>query len=67
MKQCLKLHIGGFDIILRQLGIDRFTVQYGKQKTGPFRYADAAKELGQCIMHGLSCEGRVDNREAGDA
>lgn len=38
-----------------------FTVTYGlHQKTG-LGYAMAARELGECLFHFLSCEGKIDN------
>ena len=50
-------------IRLEQQGVDRFTVVYGLQVKKDLTYADAASELGACIMHALACEGRLDNSE----
>lgn len=46
---------------LYQNGKDKFTVEYGLQVKKGLDYADAAKELGQCLMHALACVGRLDN------
>lgn len=53
-------------ISLRQKGVDRFTVQYGKQIESDLNYAQAAAKLGQAIMHALTCQGKLDNREIGE-
>ena len=50
-------------IELRQQGRDRFSVRYGLQLKTGMPYADAAAELGECIMHNLACDGLLDNRE----
>jgi hypothetical protein len=55
-----------FKIKLEQNGFDNFTVVYFKQITRDLNYAQAAHELGECIMHALACEGRLDNREPGE-
>jgi roadblock/LC7 domain-containing protein len=52
--------IAGYTIQLRKRSANSFTVVYGKQVKPLLSYADAAKELGQCIMHALACEGRLD-------
>ena len=54
------------DITLRQVGVDRFTVIYGKQIDKDLNYAEAAEMLGEVIMHALSCQGLLDNREKGE-
>ncbi len=54
------------DITLEQTGIDKFTVTYGKQVTKGLTYAQAACDLGECIMHSLVCENRLDNRLPGE-
>lgn len=36
-------------------------VTYGKQIKSNLTYAQAAKELGECIFHHLACEGKLDN------
>lgn len=56
-----------FPVALLQTGVDRFTVQYGLQiKTG-LNYARAAAEYGECVMHALACDGRLDNRTKGES
>lgn len=65
-KQCFAVKLAGFPIKLQQQGVDRFTVVYGKQTKKDLAYADAASELGGCIMHALACEGNLDNSERGE-
>lgn len=65
-KNCITLDNLAFPISLDQTGIDKFTVTYGKQVRRGLRYADAASELGACIMHALACEGNLDNRQKGE-
>ena len=57
---------GAHDIALDQQGKDRFRVTYGVQVKEGLTYAEAAKELGVCIMHALACDGRLDNRSRGE-
>lgn len=52
-----------FKIKLEQNGRDRFTVTYWLQVERDLTYAIAAQRLGEAIMHALSCDGKVDNRE----
>lgn len=63
-KLCWKATIC-WDITLHQTGRDRFIVQYGAEV---FKgdYAAAAHRLGECIMHALACEDKLDNREKGE-
>ena len=57
----------GPDMIeLRQQGVDRFSVRYGLELKTGLNYADAAAELGACIMHKAACDGALDNREPGE-
>lgn len=37
-----------------------FVVVYGKQITRCRDYAHASKQLGECIMHALACDGWLD-------
>lgn len=60
-KICLELNDLPFGITLSQTGIDKFTVQYGKQIKERLNYHNAALELGSCIMHALACDGKLDN------
>ena len=34
-----------------------FAVVYGLQLTAPLTYSQASQELGECLMHALSCQG----------
>lgn len=54
-------------IELQQTGFDRFTVVYGLQVKTGLSYAQAATELGGCIMHMQACEGQLDNRTRSEA
>ncbi len=52
--------IAGYNVQLRKRSANNFTVVYGKQTKSSLTYADAAKELGECIMHALALEGKLD-------
>lgn len=49
---------------LDQQGPDDFTVTYGKETRAGLSYGEAARQLGQAILHWLSCEDVIDNRDA---
>lgn len=51
--------IAGFKIRLWKFRPDSFGVEYGAQLNISLDYGQAAKELGECIMHALACEGKV--------
>jgi hypothetical protein len=55
--------IPAWPIELRQNGVNRFTVTYGRQVESGLTYSQAATKYGEAIMHALACEGRLDNRE----
>ena len=38
-----------------------FRVTYGQQVRDHLTYAEAAWALGECILHALACEGKIDN------
>lgn len=63
MQTCFTTTIAGFQITLDQQADGKYWVNYGKQETGCDTYDQAAKELGRCIMHALSCEGNIVNEE----
>lgn len=65
-KLCWKSQIG-FDVELWQKGPDHFAVRYGKQVKWRLTYAEAAAELGQCLMHAMACESMIDNRTQEEA
>lgn len=64
MKKTECFHTGA--VTLFQTGRDRFTVVYGKQVKKGLTYADAASELGACLMHQAACDGVLDNRLPGE-
>ena len=37
-----------------------FAVVYGLQLAAPLTYTQAAQELGECLMHALSCQGAME-------
>lgn len=42
---------------------DSFIVSYGLQRKTGLDYAQAAKELGECIFHYLVCESIIEDTE----
>jgi hypothetical protein len=56
---CFEATAGGYPVVLTQQGKNRFTVQYGQQIDTGLSYADAARKLGEAIMHGTACDGRI--------
>jgi hypothetical protein len=52
---------------LTQQGKDKFTVTYGKQVDRGLTYPEACYKLGQAQMHWLACQGKLDNRQKGEA
>lgn len=64
---CFEEANGSFPVRLYQTGFDQFTVEYGKQVKARLNYADAASELGACLMHLCACEGHLDNRTKAEA
>lgn len=65
-KLCHRVQDAGCVVELHQQGVDRFTVTYGRQVKSDLTYDEAATEYGAAIMHGLACEGRLDNRKRGE-
>lgn len=63
MKEVFKIEIAGCGIVLQQKDHDNFTVQYGAEVKSNLDYYQAAKSMGFCIMHALSCEGKLDDGE----
>lgn len=67
MKLCLEMNDHTWPIRLYQHGRDSFRVTYGKQVDDRLTYSGACSKLGQAIMHRLSCDELVDNRERNEA
>lgn len=56
-------HAGEFTITLEQRESGKFRVTYGKQVRDYLDYADAACDLGKCLMHDIACSGQMDLTE----
>lgn len=52
--------VAGFPIKLKYIGCNTFIVYYGEAFKHCYSYEDAAKELGDCVMHALNCEGVLE-------
>ena len=61
--KAFEIAIAGFNIVLLQNNHDNFTVQYGAEVESNLDYSQAAKSIGFCIMHALSCDGKINNEE----
>ncbi len=48
-----------FGVTLYQTSKNFFAVLYGKQLKEKLTYEEAATEFGLCIMHALTCEGKI--------
>lgn len=58
MKTCFEL---GIVTLQKRDNKEVFRVIYGLQKSGDLTYAEACKELGECLMHQLACDGKLDD------
>ncbi len=63
MKEVFKIEMTGYDIVLLQNESDNFTVQHGAEVKSNLDYYQAAKSIGFCIMHALSCGGKIEDEE----
>ena len=63
MQEIFKIEIAGSAIVLLQNGTDNFTVQYGAEVESNLDYSQAAKSIGFCVMHALSCDGKINDGE----
>lgn len=65
MKTCFETTIAGLPIRLEQSEArslnNPFRVTYGEQVSSLLPYGEAAKELGESIMHAVAIEGKLDN------
>jgi hypothetical protein len=66
MKTCIQTTAGGFPLTLKQRGPDNFTITYGLQVRDGLTYDEACLEFGECLFHGLACDGKLDNRTPAD-
>lgn len=64
MRTVFETELSGFPIKLEQQGsgYGDFSVTYGEQEWHGLPYRDAARKLGEAMMHGMACEGRLDPR-----
>lgn len=46
---------------ISQQSVNRFTVTYGKHVRKGLSYAQAAQELGACLLHSACCAGTFDS------
>ena len=63
MQEIFKIEIAGYAIVLQQNEPDNFTVQYGEEIESNLDYSQAAKSIGFCVMHALSCDGKINDGE----
>lgn len=63
MTTIFKTEIAGYEITLQQNSEGKFIVGYGYQQYKTNSYGQAAKELGEVIMHALTCEGKIETKE----
>ena len=63
MQEVFKIQIAGYDIVLLQNDCDNFTVKYGAEVESNLDYSQAAKSIGFCVMHALSCDGKINDGE----
>ena len=59
---CLRLAEFDIQLIQSRLRFNKFAVQYGDQIKDELSFAEAAMELGTCIMRSLAGQGRLDDR-----
>lgn len=64
-KIVFETEIAGYPIRLidsrgEKLGDGPFEVHYGQQTKRGLTYVKAAHKLGECLLHALSCAGRLD-------
>lgn len=58
--EVLKLVIGDWTLKVEQKDHNTFTVRYGQATKHNLTRVTAARELGECIMHALETEGKLD-------
>jgi hypothetical protein len=52
-----------YGIKLEQRADCTFRLTYGVEVRDHLNYGDAADALGRSMLHALSCDGKIDNRE----
>ena len=53
--------VAGYTIMLLQNPDRTFSTRYGKEFKTNLSYAEAATELGYILMHGFTCEGKIED------
>lgn len=62
MKQCVSIQFQhGITVELWQRADKSFRVKYGLCVKDKMTYAEAAVELGTCVMHAAACQNQLDN------
>ena len=59
-REIIITNIAGFDIKLIKKAKHKYDVVYGKEKHLNLTYEYAAKQLGYCIMHALTCADKLE-------
>lgn len=59
--------IAGFDISITEQTRGKkqstYLVTYGQEVTTCYSEKDAARNIGECVLHALRCEGRIGGNE----
>lgn len=61
MKTVFEIELAGYPIKVDRLARNKFTVTYGLDVKPNLDYDAAARALGTCIFHALTCEGKLDS------
>jgi hypothetical protein len=61
MKKIFETEVGGLKIRMFQDAGMTYAVAYGSQLKQTLTDVEAAHEFGECLMHALQCDGKLDN------
>ena len=61
MKKIFETEVGGLKIRMFRASKENYAVAYGAQLKTQLDYVEAAHEFGECLMHALQCDGKLDN------
>ena len=53
--------VAGYTVMLFQNPDRTFATRYGKEFTTNLSYTEAATSLGSILMHGFTCEGKIED------